>query len=594
MIIEHIKKSVIMSGAERNRSICYSFLSGGFPRQPVNALHKNHYVILSGAERSRSIFCLFLLSLALLFHRQTSAQGVGTEEVIVVKEYEIKIADADKVTIQPAIPETEEKKPVLDYNIPAREFKDIAFEANPLKPLSLSREKLEKFNNSFIKIGMGSQLMPIAQLAYNDNKTKNLKFGIFYNHLSAREYKKIRNQRFSDDEAGVYLKYYPAKTEIGVDFTFRNYRTHFYGTAGDTSLSDSVIKAKNVRQVFRTYDANVWFKNSQKNKYELDYKQSFRFNYLQETYGKANEWFVQGNSDISKPFLKYHSAGFNFLFDVSQLKRDTFTLTRTIFTPMVGYSFNNDDWKVRGYFGLTVNGKKPVFATDIHAEKRLYEHMLILFVQYSHNLLKNSLLTHSQTNNFIHNSIEITNSTVGDLGAGFKGTIEGFSYNAAFHLNHVTNLPLYVNDTLDMKRFTVLYVPKALVYNVHLEAGYNVKEWLRFALVGNYNIYGLRNQARAWHEPNLRLTFRANYIWKNKIVAGIELFGITSSYARLTGDTERKLKGTADINVTLEYIMNKHIAFFAGGNNLANFKYQRWNNYPSYGIMGWIGAKFSF
>ena len=113
--------------------------------------------------------------------------GVGNEEVIVVKEYEATIQDAQKVSIQPNIPEVEETKPNLSYNIPQQGFKDISFEANPLKPVSMSKEKLEKYNSSFIKIGFGSQIMPIAQLAYNDNKTKDLKFGIFYNHLSARE-----------------------------------------------------------------------------------------------------------------------------------------------------------------------------------------------------------------------------------------------------------------------------------------------------------------------------------------------------------------------------------------------------------------------
>ena len=44
----------------------------------------------------------------------------------------------------------------------------------------------------------------------------------------------------------------------------------------------------------------------------------------------------------------------------------------------------------------------------------------------------------------------------------------------------------------------------------------------------------------------------------------------------------------------IEYILNKNFAFFGNLNNIANFKYQRWNNYPSYGINGNVGVKFSF
>ncbi len=536
---------------------------------------------------------LFLFAFVSVITNKVHAQnGVGAEQVIVVKEYEATIQDAQKVNVQPNIPEIEETKPKLSYTISQQDFKDFAFETNPLKPISMSKEKLEKYNSSFIKIGFGSQLMPIAQLAYNDNKTKNLKFGIFYNHLSAREFK-VRNQRFSDDEAGVFLKYFPKKTEIGTSFTFHNYRTHFYGTGSDTTLGDSVIKAKNVRQVFRDYNAEVYYKNSQKNKAEVDYKQTLRFNYLQETFGKAKEWFVAGNTDISKKFKKYHGVSLDFDFDVSHLDNDHYTYKRTIFTGMPGYFFNNDDWKAYGKLGIAFDSKNPVFATEAHVEKRLYEHALIGYAGYTHGIRKNSLLTYSQQNNFIHNWVDVKNSIAGDFGTGIKGTIENFSYNAAFHFQHMIDMPLYVNDTLDTKRFDVIY-DDARIFNFHFEAGYNIKEWLRLSLVGNYNAFEMQTEARAWHQPGFDATLRAQYIWKNKIVVGIDLFGITSAYAKLNNGQEKKIKGTADINLSMEYIMNKHISFFANLNNIANIKYQRWNNYQSYGIIGWVGAKFSF
>lgn len=535
---------------------------------------------------------IFVVFMTLLWGARCSVAQVTTEEVIVVKEYEASIQDAQKVNIPPNIPELPETKPRLDYRIPPRNFNGLTFEANPLKPLAISKEKLEKFNSSFIKIGFGSQLMPMAQLAYNDNKTKDLKFGIFYNHLSAREFK-VKNQRFSDDEAGVYLKYYPKKTEFGVHFTFRNYRTHFYGIGNDTVFADTVIKAKDVRQVFRTYNAEIYFKNTQRNKAEVDFKQSLRFNYLQETFGKANEWFISGTTEIKKTFLKNHYAGLRFYFDVSRLTHDSTVLNRTIFTPLLGYGFNNDDWKAYGYIGVAVNGKQPVFVTDAHVEKRIYEHAIIVYASYNRHLQKNSLLSHSQTNNFIQNNIAIKNSPVGDLVSGLKGTVANFSYNVAFHFGHIENIPLYINDTLDTKRFVVVY-DSIRMLGIHGEAGYNIKEWLRLSVVADYNVFQLKRETHAWHEPNLRVTFRANYIWKNKIVVGLDLYGVSGTYAKLSDGSIKKLKGTADLNLSFEYIMTKHISFFAGINNIANIKYQRWNNYQSYGCIGWIGAKFSF
>lgn len=537
---------------------------------------------------------LILLCLAPLGCAMAQGDGkgeVGNEEVIVVKEYEATIQDAQKVNIQPNIPEVEETKPKLEYSVPAKDYKEFGFETNPLKPIAISADKLERYNSSFIKLGFGSQLSPLVQMAYNDNKTKNMKFGLFYNHFNAIGFQH-KNQRYVDDEAAVYFRYFPKTFEVGTGFNFHNYRTHFYSV--DTSFSDTTFARKDIRQVFRNYDALVYFRNAQRNKFDIDFKQTINFNYLQETYGKANEWFIAGQTDFSKLIEKQHAILADFNFDISQLKNDSLKLQRNIFRLQVGYGFNNDDWKAHLKFGLALDGPKPFFLLDAHLEKRLYQHSIIAYVDYIHTYNKNSLNSLIHTNNFIWNYVGIKNTQNGDFGIGVKGTAQNLSYNLAFHLNHINNLPLFVNDTLDMRRFAVVYDKNTLIFGGHAEAGYNVKEWLRLSVLADYSYFKLKEQARAWHEPNFKLTFRANYVWKNKVRASIDLYGITSSYALLAGGQQVKIKGTADVNLAIEYIFNKHFTFFGTLNNIAHQKYQRWYGYPSFGINGLAGVKFSF
>ena len=536
--------------------------------------------------KGKILFLTAMNFIALSVFSQNTTGGVGDEVVTVVKEYEATIQDAQKINIQPAIPELEEKKPKLDYTVPGKEFKDISFEANPLKPIAISKEKMQAYNNSYIKIGIGSQLMPLVQFAYNDNKTKNLQFGILYDHLSARGWD-LKNQHFSDDKAGVYLKYFPKKVEVGAAFNFRNYRTHFYGT-------DSTYTEKQARQVFRTYDASAYIKNAQKNKAEIDIKQTLNFNYFQETFGAAHEWFMAGQTEFQKSFKQYHAITASFNFDVSELKHDSVTLNRTIFTPMVGYAFNNDDWKAHASFGLSADGRVPVFDCNVHVEKRLYEHSIIAYLEYARADHKNSLSSLALTNNFVQNNISIQNSVIGDFAAGFKGTLENFSYNIAFHLVQDKRMPLFINDSADMKRFVAVYDSNTLIYNAHFEAGYNAKEWLRFLLVGDYNYYHLKNIAQPWQQPAFKATLRANYIWKDKISLTLDLYGLTNSVVLLPENKTATIKGTADVNIGAEYLFNKHLSFFATLNNIANIKYQQWYNYPGYGINGVIGGKFAF
>jgi hypothetical protein len=522
--------------------------------------------------------------------QQTVAQtGVGNEEVIVVKEYEAKIQDAQKINLNPNVPELNEKTPALNYTIPSREFKDFMFEANSMKPMAMSKEKFERYNSSFIKLGFGSQLTPLVQMAYNDNKAKNLQFGLFYNHLSSYGFK-IKNQQFSDDEAGIYLKYNPKAVVFGTNFTFRNYRTHFYGY----DHSDTCFSAKEIRQVFRDYNARIFIRNGQQNKAGINVLQDVRFDYYQERFDKSTEWLVSGNTDLDKSFLKFHKAFLHFDFDISQLKRDTSILKRNIFQAKLGYEFDNDDWEARGSFGFVADSKDILAIAEAYVEKRLYEHSIIAYAGYNLRFQKNSLRSLSNANRFIQNSIDVQNSQIGDVSVGLKGTLQNFTYNAAFHYNHISNFALFVNDSLDNKRFVVVYEKQANVINGHAELGYNAKEWLRFLVLADYNFYKLKHERRAWHQPDLRVTLRTNYIIKNKIVVSLDVFGITGAYAKLPDGGEKKLKGTADINLGLEYVFKKYLSFFGNLNNIGHFRYEQYMNYPSFGINGVVGLKFSF
>ncbi len=72
---------------------------------------------------------------------------------------------------------------------------------------------------------------------------------------------------------------------------------------------------------------------------------------------------------------------------------------------------------------------------------------------------------------------------------------------------------------------------------------------------------------------------------------------ITLNFAQVHLDNNgeiRTIKGVADLNLNVEYLMNKKISFFGMLNNIAHQRYQRWYNYPSFGINGLVGAKFSF
>ncbi|MFN8308755.1 MAG: hypothetical protein U0T73_02215 [Chitinophagales bacterium] len=529
-----------------------------------------------------------LLGFALLLLGATAAaQGtVGNDQVIIIKEFEGKIKDADKVNFSPNVPEEESRTPKQTYNVPQKDFKDIPFEPNPLRPISMGKEKIENFNTSYLKLGFGSQLTPLVQLAYNDNKTKNLKFGFHYDHVSQYGFA-IKNMRYSDDLAGLYLRYDMKGVELSTAFDFHNLRTHFYGT-------NETFSEKDVRQNLRDYDARIGVKNILKNKAEIDYNANVRFNYFQETYGGSNEYFVAANAGGSKVFKKYHSAFADFSFDISNFKSTRQSTFRNLFFLKLGYGFNNDDWKARAAFTFGVEGSKFLPLPDLYIEKRLYKHQLIAFAGWEITFRKNSFRTLSANNNFINSDIALQNTQISEFSSGLKGTIQHFTYRLKFGYRRFSNMPLYYTNYYDTKRFYVAYDPTVSNFNGQIELGWHINESFRVLALADINAYSLSRNTRAWYEPALKLNWNGTYTWKKKIAIGLNLYAFSSYYGFLSPGNEKKQKGTADLSLNLEYYFSKRWSFFGNLNNIAHQKYERYAGYPVYGINGLVGAKFSF
>jgi outer membrane receptor protein involved in Fe transport len=92
----------------------------------------------------------------------------------------------------------------------------------------------------------------------------------------------------------------------------------------------------------------------------------------------------------------------------------------------------------------------------------------------------------------------------------------------------------------------------------------------------------------------INTNFSTSYLLKEKLLMRAELFGVAGAFARdLNGDAQ-KIKGMVDLNLGADYQFTKYLSFFAQLNNLANFKYQKWYNYPTFGFNAMVGVQFRY
>jgi hypothetical protein len=209
-------------------------------------------------------------------------------------------------------------------------------------------------------------------------------------------------------------------------------------------------------------------------------------------------------------------------------------------------------------------------------------------------LQKNTYLNFAQENPNINYDIMLENSRVEDRMAGFKGSVKQFSWNARFSNKVIKQMPLYVNDTLDMSRFNVVYDKSMTVININVEAGYDWNKKLRSLLTFDFMLYEPDGQAKAWHLPMINTNFSTSYLLKEKLLMRAELFGVAGAFGRDINGDAQKIKGMVDINLGADYQFTKYLSFFAQLNNLANFKYQKWYNYPTFGFNAMVGVQFRY
>jgi hypothetical protein len=245
------------------------------------------------------------------------------------------------------------------------------------------------------------------------------------------------------------------------------------------------------------------------------------------------------------------------------------------------------------------------FYPAIDFNYHIIDNIFIPYAGLSGGWTKNSYKSLSDNNPFILSTVTLKSSDEKyRLYGGIRGTLEAStSFNASASYSQISNLPFFVNDTIQpyKNRFDVVYDDVKLL-NLHGEIAYQKNEKLRLIMKGDYFKYDTKNELKAWHKPQAEFTFSGNYNLKDKIVAKADIYVIGKQYARIyernsTGIMEtrsKELKGMADINLGLEYRYTKKLSAFINFNNIGAFRYYRWNNYPTQKFNFLVGVSYIF
>jgi hypothetical protein len=266
-------------------------------------------------------------------------------------------------------------------------------------------------------------------------------------------------------------------------------------------------------------------------------------------------------------------------------KIDSSTLTSVFQLPLTG-SFTGKNFNFEGGFNAVLGKSNATLLPTLDLHFKPLNTDLDLFVHIVNKAAVNSLHYLTNENPFIVSPDSLSIFQQVDYGTGIKLTLQKrFSINLSGGYTSFVNLPFYINTALSGKDFSVFY--KSDLNAVHLKAEIAYSPTSQFDFKANlisYSFTGESKNEKIYGFIPTKLS--ADLIWKP--IRNLKLNSIISFWKGPWAFSESKsnhlLKNVADINLGIDYDLNKKWGIWIDLNNIANVKYERWSQYSSFGF----------
>lgn len=527
--------------------------------------------------------------------------------------YRINEVPTKKDTVIP-IPET--KYPLLDV----KQKTDV--EIAGIDPAKIKLvQKLDKQYHSYVKLGIGYPVMPLAEVYVNSTRNRKYDWGIHAKHLS--NWTKIKGYApafYDNNSLKLYGKMLQSKYELGGDFDFFNNGNKFYG------LQDESIDKDSIRQRFNNIGLGLYYQSRGKDSGVFHYRIGTRYNHFMDLkhkedstgkrFGRENLFEITSHY---KYRLKNHVFGGDFNINYNGYKYgETDTLLANglqgrkrndfILTLAPEFSTFGKKWMVRVGLGLVLdmdNHTKFHVFPKLHFQYRMFDDVFIPYLGVKGGLTQNTFKSITRQNEFLLSSVELRNEAqLFEAYAGFKGAItKTITFNVGANFGMYRETPFFVHDSIATNRFDIVYDS---MYRLNVEAAlsYQLNEKIKVDFVGNYFYYMMNTELFAWNRPDYQFMLRGTYDMFDKFVFNLDLTMQGGRKAKLhqaeDGSLEKdgvhyaKLGFLADVNLGFEYRYTKRFSAFLNLNNLAAQQYKRYYNYPVQGFQVMAGVTFKF
>ncbi|MCB9252497.1 MAG: hypothetical protein H6605_08495 [Flavobacteriales bacterium] len=514
------------------------------------------------------------------------SQKNDLDKVDVYTKYRPNLIDARRVEAQPELKEPEIKEIKLEYEFPEFRYK-VDPNYTPLIAKSYRATPVSYLRNNYVKAGFGNYTTPLLNIHLHNGLSRNYSYGLDFSHLSSTGQPKFKS--FIDNKILLHGAKYNNGRTLSAKLGYDRLGYNFYGYDHDENNFSSDSVKQNINNVY----GNLHFDNALKGKgikTGLDFDLNRFFTREQSEFGFSFSNIITGKAGPGKLSLQSAFTGLASGPDSVKYFRQFLDLH-----PFYKLKYK-DVW-------ITVGANSTVFFDSVGSEFFLYPDFKVdyyvvpekmkAFVGIGGDLKKGSSKTLFNENQFIANNQILKNqNTAYKIYGGIQGKLNTeFDYFLEITQQFIYDLPLYISDSFPLHKFLVVYDDLNLFT---FEAGLNFNRFEKINLGTRFIYYGY-GESSAYQRPD----FEWNTSVSAKVTENLRLKGkffVIGNRRSLTAGelSSTELKPIFDLNIGADYQYNKRLSIFADLNNVTNQTYQRWSNYPVYGLNGIAGITFSF
>jgi hypothetical protein len=553
------------------------------------------------------------------------AQG---DEVQLIGVGNRKVEPAFRMTLDPLILDTTITTKMKDYPLMALQY-PTSISLSPIQAVNIKTDaKLNQLYSTYVKAGIGSELMPLGELYFDSKRSRKYVYGVHVKHLSSfGNFDGFAPAQFDRTKLDLYGTLNEKKYTLRSNLHYHNQGLHYYGWKIPT---DSISKDTNTQR-YQNIGGSFTFLSHRADTSTLNFYTGLQFNHfmsakpkidsLSDWRGRENTFALQvgGHYKTKKEVfsgeisVRFNGYQYGVKGDTNAFMADSgLVFNNTIIDLKPGIASYLFDNRFKASVGIDlaidagIKTKVYVFPL-VELKYSLFNDIFIPYIGVRGGIQQTSYKRIADQNEFVLTNINLRNeNTALDFYAGFKGTLSkrmGFHVGASFA--RMRDKALFVTDTMYSvgNKFNVIY-DTLNVAKVDASLSYQLNEKLKVDGIARYYSYALLNNAYAWNLPTWQGMLRGSYNLFDKFLIHLDLqldggrkalvYQMEDGIIEEDGQLVKNLGIIADANLGVEYRYNKRISAFIQLNNLASQRYQRWYNYPVqiFQVMGGVTARF--